>query len=294
VTGWILVLAMAGCSAPDQPAAPEDTVDSDTVDDSVDSVADTPEDTLPAGERVLHADGGVYGSTGDFQQILRDSYVCYVVQSVESGLINVVALGLEQRLRHIVAEAYVAPFLFMGEDADYASLDLHEDEQRLLLTGSGGAYLIDLVTGATELVRAGNHQTGGAWVGDGVVVGSEVFASVQDAQAGTVLYTRRESTPYLAGHRNLLYSGTGFSYSRETFDPRSVRASHNIPADLERQMRGAMQFDVMGDVVVTRVVLDDFSEPLAWFDGKTPELLGVWDPMLQGEIVPVACHAGRL
>lgn len=292
MTRWTLILALAACAVPDEAQVP-DTVDSDTVEDPVDSVADTPEDTVPAGERVTHADGGVYDTTGDFQQILRDAYVCYVVQNMEAGRINVVALGLEQRLRHILAERYVAPFEFRGEDGDYANIDLHDDQQRLLLTGSGGAYVVDLVTGASELVRAGNHQNGGAWVGDGVVVGSEVFASLQDAHAGTVLYTRRETTPYLAGYRDLLYAGTTYGYSRETFDPRSVRPSHSIPADLERQMRGATQFDVVGDVVVTRAILKDFTEPLAWFDGKTPELLGEWDLLLQGAVVPVACHAGR-
>jgi hypothetical protein len=290
--GFSLILGCVGQGKAVPDVDDTDGDDTDTVVDSVDSVDDTV-DSVPPGERVVHNDGGVYDSTGDFQQILRDSYVCYVLQQVESGRVNVVALGLEQRLRHIVAEGYVAPFEWIGEDLDYANIDLHEDEQRLLLTGSGGAFVVDLVTGRSDLVRAGNMQSGGAWVEDGVVLGAEVFATIQDALAGTVLYTRRETTPYLAGYRNLLYSSSGYDYSRETFAPRTVRTSHSVPTDLERQMRGATQFDVVGDVVVTRAVMDDFSEPLAWFDGKAPQLLGIWDPMLQGGVVPVACHAGR-
>jgi len=88
-----------------------------------------------------------------------------------------------------------------------------------------------------------------------VVLSTDVFASVQDAQARRVLYRRRNPSTFVAGYHDLLYAGTYYSYSRETFDPNSLRPSHNIPAELERQMRAVTQFDVVGDVVITRAIL---------------------------------------
>jgi hypothetical protein len=57
-----------------------------------------------------------------------------------------------------------------------------------------------------------------------------------------------------------------------------------------RVVAAPSRFDVVGDFVVMQA--EDFTEPIAWYDGKTVEHLGTWDPLLAGETWQIACLPG--
>ena len=280
-----LLVALAACSPP--PKDPAD--DTDVADTDVAADTDRP---LPLGERVVHADGGVFDTTGDYQAILRDPYVCYVIQILDDASVyNIVALGLEQRLRHVLGESYRAILPFKSEDLNNSNIDLRYDGRVLLVAGVGGARAIDVVTGEMTLL-SDTEALSVAWMGDRVVIDDLVFASMDDARAGIVADHRGRGPLQIAGYGAQLFSLDGWDVTRETLSPWSQRRSHVMPRDVRDGARGVTQFDVLGDVVVTWLIRDDFAELLTWYDGRAVRTLGAWDPMLSGDAQRVACLPG--
>lgn len=273
----------------DSPATPD--TDTETPDDT-EPIDDTdPGLPLPTGERVVHADGGVYDTTGAYQLILQEPIVCYLIQEVDlvNGF-NILAIGIEQQLVHIVGENYRwSRSPGAGYEA-YARMDLNYDGTKFLVGGRNGSQIVDLVSGQSEELRNGQFDHA-AWVGDGMLLGYDLYESVDAARTG-IGTPMREVGRYTAGYLDRLYGTDLVEVQRESLDGGPDRTTHRIPNSVYRDRYGFDQFDVVEQFLILWAHRNDYRLELVKVDGVRGRELASFQPILDGVMTAVACIPG--
>ena len=294
----IAFLTLWACSPVPEPTSPEPTSpepEGDTtspVDPNPQPGEDSdPPSPLPTGERVVHADGGVYDTTGAYQLILREPIVCYLIQEVDllNGF-NILAIGIDQQLVHIVGENYRwSRSPGAGYEA-YARMDLNYDGTKFLVGGREGAQIVDLISGESEELRTGQVWHA-AWVGDGMLLDYNLFTTVDGVRQGTGV-ALREVGRYTAGYLDRLYGADLAEVQRESLDGGRDRTTHRIPNSIYQMRSGFDQFDVIEQYLILWARRDDYRLELVKLDGVRGRELGSFQPILDGVMTGVACIAG--